>query len=204
MTFDYGDSQNSDTYILSFGDGTSQSSNVIEQMTQTYDGAESSTYTAQLIVTQGLNCADTTQVQIIMDICGCTDENALNYNEDATVNDGSCQYEIPPAPVVSAPNVFTPNSDQDNSNELFELTVENLSELQLIIFNRWGNIVFNETSTDVDNDNPAWNGEVDNSGKEAEEGVYFYKYTAVGLEDQNSENEAIVLKGHGFLHLVRK
>ena len=26
-------------------------------------------------------------------VYGCTDSNALNYNEDATVNDGSCEYE---------------------------------------------------------------------------------------------------------------
>ncbi len=27
-------------------------------------------------------------------IFGCTDPSALNYNPDATVNDGSCEYEV--------------------------------------------------------------------------------------------------------------
>jgi gliding motility-associated-like protein len=172
-------------------------------MSQTYDGASSNSYNVQLVVSQGLNCADSTQLQIVLDICGCTDENALNYNSDATLDDGSCTYPIPPEPIVSAPNVFTPNNDIDNANEFFELTTQNLSELQLIIFNRWGNIVFNETSTDPDDNNPAWNGEIDNSGKEVEEGVYFYKYIAVGLENQFSDDETPVVEGHGFLHLVR-
>ena len=204
VSFDYGDSQNADAYELSFGDGTSQSSNVIEPMSQTYDGASTNIYNVQLVVFQGVNCADSTQLQIVIDICGCTDGNALNYNPLATADDGSCIYPVPPEPIVSAPNVFTPNNDTDDLNELFELDTENLQELQLIVFNRWGNIVFNETSVDPDNDNPAWNGEIDNSGKEAEEGVYFYKYIAVGLEDQFSDTPAPVVEGHGFVHLVRR
>ena len=90
-----------------------------------------------------------------------------------------------------------------NSNEVFELTTENLGELQLIIFNRWGNIVFDETSTDPDNQNPAWNGLMSNSGKEAEEGVYFYKYIAIGLDDDFSDTPPARVEGHGFLTLVR-
>ena len=203
VSFDYGDSQNADAYELSFGDGTSQSSNVIEPMSQTYDGASTNIYNVQLVVFQGVNCADSTQLQIVIDICGCTDGNALNYNPLATADDGSCIYPVPPEPIVSAPNVFTPNNDPDNANEFFELTTQNLSELQLIIFNRWGNIVFNETSTDPENNNPAWNGEIDNSGKEVEEGVYFYRYIAVGLENQFSDDQTPVVEGHGFLHLVR-
>ncbi|MBL6668371.1 MAG: gliding motility-associated C-terminal domain-containing protein, partial [Crocinitomicaceae bacterium] len=204
VSFDYGDSQNADAYVLSFGNGTSQSSTVIEQMSQTYDGSGSNFYNVQLVVSQGANCADSTQLQILIDICGCTDPNALNFDPLATANDGSCIYPVPPEPIVSAPNVFTPNNDTDDTNELFELETENLQELQLIVFNRWGNIVFNETSVDPDNDNPAWNGEIDNSGKDAEEGVYFYKYIAVGLEDQFTDTPAPVIEGHGFLHLLRK
>ena len=200
VTFDYSESQNADAYELSFGNGNSQSSNSIEQMNQIYDGSPGS-YNVQLVVSQGINCADSTQLQIIIDICGCTDPNALNFNLNATADDGSCVY---PEPIISAPNVFTPDNDQENVNELFELTTENLSELQLIIFNRWGNIVFNETSVDPDNNNPAWNGKIDNSGKEAEDGVYFYKYIGVGVENQSSDAATPTVEGHGFLHLVRK
>ena len=60
-----------------------------------------------------------------MNICGCTEETALNYNPLATQDDGSCLY---PEPIVSAPNVFTPNGDTEDVNEEFFLTTENLSE----------------------------------------------------------------------------
>jgi len=203
VTFDYSESQNAEGYELFFGDGSSQTSATVEQMTFTYDNPNAATYIAELVVTQGANCADSMEVVIQIGICGCTDANALNYDPTATIDDGSCAYPVPPEPIVSAPNVFTPNNDSDNSNEVFELTTENLGELQLIIFNRWGNIVFNETSTDPDNQNPAWNGLISNSGKEAEEGVYFYKYVAFGLEDDFSDTPPARVEGHGFLTLVR-
>lgn len=203
VTFDYSGSQNADTYTLTFGDGTSQSSSIIEQMTNTYDGASASSYTVQLVVNQGVNCSDSTQLLIAMNICGCTDVNALNFDPIANFDDGSCNYPVPPEPIVSAPNVFTPNADAAAVNETFYLTYENLSELQLIVFNRWGNIVFNETSFDPDNTNPSWNGLISNNGKEVEEGVYFYKYVAVGLEDTFGGAAAVVLEGHGFVHLIR-
>jgi gliding motility-associated-like protein len=84
--------------------------------------------------------------------------------------------------------VFTPN--QDGLNEIFELDWKNLKSLRLIILNRWGNILYDKTSEDLINNNPAWDG-----GK-AEEGVYFYKYQGIGITGQE-------LEGHGFIHLVR-
>jgi hypothetical protein len=60
----------------------------------------------------------------------------------------------------------------------------------LIITNRWGNIVFEGESNDVVNNNPYWD------GKNAVEGVYFYRYKAL---DSNEKP----LEGHGFLHLIR-
>ena len=201
VSFDYSGSQNADGYTLSFGDGGVETSSSIQTMTNTYDGAGGTNFIAQLIVTQGAVCADTTQVQILIEICGCTDANALNYNLLATYDDGSCFYPVPPEPNVTAPNVFTPDNG-DNVNEAFELNIENLSELELIIFNRWGNIIFDETSTDPSSANPAWNGR-DKNGNEVEEGIYFYKYVATGIKNEFTDEPAPIVEGHGFIHLVR-
>jgi hypothetical protein len=92
-------------------------------------------------------------------------------------------------PVLIAPNVFTPGNE-DNINENYFLTCQNISYLKLIITNRWGNIVFEGESNDVVNNNPSWD------GKNAVEGVYFYSYKAL---DSNEK----LLEGHGFLHLIR-
>jgi gliding motility-associated-like protein len=81
------------------------------------------------------------------------------------------------------PNVFTPNFD--GTNDLFE--IQYLPEnTELIILNRWGNIVF--STTNYQNN---WDGK-DTSGKEIVEGVYTYKF--------KTEKGTI---GHGFVHLVR-
>ena len=202
VSFDYSSSENGDAYTLSYGDGGNESStNLNDIFSNTYTGTSATSFTAQLVVSQGLNCEDIATVEIQLGICGCTDEIALNYNPDATIDDGSCTYPVPPEPTITAPNVFTPNGDSGVVNEEFFLTSENLAELRLIIFNRWGNVVYDYTSSDVSNDNPSWNGKTD-KGDELDEGVYFYKYEGVGFESVIGD-PGIEIQGHGFLHLIR-
>lgn len=93
-------------------------------------------------------------------------------------------------PTIEAPNVFSPNNDDINDFWEF-ITFENVAEIEFIIVNRWGNVVFE--STDL---NLSWDGRTQN-GSPATEGVYFYKYTIIGLDG----NEYI---GHGHLTLVRQ
>ncbi|MEE3145190.1 MAG: choice-of-anchor L domain-containing protein [Bacteroidota bacterium] len=202
VSFDYSSSENGDAYTLSYGDGGNESStNLNDVFSNTYTGTSATSFTAQLVVSQGLNCEDIATVEIQLGICGCTDEIALNYNPDATIDDGSCTYPVPPEPTITAPNVFTPNGDSGVVNEEFFLTSENLAELRLIIFNRWGNVVYDYTSSDVSNDNPSWNGKTD-KGDELDEGVYFYKYEGVGFESVIGD-PGIEIQGQGFLHLIR-
>ena len=101
-----------------------------------------------------------------------------------------------PTPIVEAPNVFSPNND--GTNESFFLTSKNVVKLELVILNRWGNVLFEGTGEDLlntPNNNPMWDGKI--NGVLASEGVYFYKY--VGYNINNEE-----VSGHGFLHLVSK
>lgn len=91
----------------------------------------------------------------------------------------------PPTPIYNFefPNVISPNNDQ--INDFFE--VQNLPEnTEVLILNRWGNIVF--SSTNYQNN---WDGK-DDSGKDLVEGVYTYKFT--------TEFGKV---GHGFVHLIR-
>lgn len=88
------------------------------------------------------------------------------------------------------PNVFTPNGDNDN--DFFKLiNNENIPELEIIILNRWGNLVFE--STDV---NFNWNGLLHNNGSECSDGTYFYK---IRLKDMNGDE----VEEHGFVQLSR-
>jgi len=174
-------SENADHYHWDFGNG--------QQLDLTSTASQSQTYSVssiiQLIAYQGTLCSDTAYATVTVGTCGCTDPNALNYNPLATIDNGNCQY---PIPSVVAPNVFTPNGD--NANDLFFLNVTNATSVELVILNRWGNIMF-----DMKGVNPAWNGKTD-SGIPVDEGVYFYKYVVKGFNDQE-------LEGHGFIELIR-
>ncbi len=173
-------SQNALNYIWDFGNGQNANVTTTANQVQIYN----SSAVVRLIAAQG-NCADTAYQTITVNICGCMDPNATNYNPLANFDDGSCMY---PTPIVEAPNVFTPNGD--NANDLFYLTTENSTSIELTILNRWGNVMYNKEGV-----NPAWDGK-SQGGALAEEGVYFYKYIVKGFNDQ-------VVEGHGFLHLVR-
>jgi gliding motility-associated-like protein len=81
------------------------------------------------------------------------------------------------------PNVITPNAD--GINDLFE--IDNLPQnTEVVILNRWGNVVF--SSENYQNN---WDGNSQN-GQELNDGVYTYKFT--------TETGSI---GHGFVHLIR-
>lgn len=147
--------------------GNGNTANVPGLTSQTQIYDTSGVYTIQLIAENG-DCSDTTYVTI-------------------TVTDPPI---IPPVVEVNleTSNVFTPNGDA--INDVFQFKMENIISLDLTILNRWGQTVYNSSVL-----NAEWNGDMSN-GLPAEEGVYFYIYSAVG-----KQNEA--LSGHGFVHLVR-
>jgi trimeric autotransporter adhesin len=92
-----------------------------------------------------------------------------------------------PNPIIHVPNVFTPNGD--GNNDFFYLQTENVEELDLLIVNRWGNVMFQSTPTILQ-----WDGLV--NGNEASAGVYFFRYRAVGIN-------GTIIEGHGNVTLVR-
>jgi gliding motility-associated-like protein len=180
-------SQNGTAYFWDLGDGTVNTTTDLSGFTHTFDDTLSNQgYIIQLIVQQGQFCSDTAVVGIVTSVCGCTNPEADNYNPNATVDNGSCIF---PDPIINAPNVFTPGND--GMNDIFVLDWLNLKSLRLVIFNRWGNVLYDETSEDMNSMVPSWD------GGNAEDGVYFYRYEGVGIAGQE-------LEGHGFLHLVRE
>ena len=151
-----------DTLLLNAGEGTSWSW-----------GGDASTNTSQFytVTSPGIFSATVTSTcglgsdQIV--VLPCTNEDPADSN--------TVDFEFP--------NVFTPNSD--GINDLFE--IQDLPEnMELIILNRWGNVVF--SSSNYQNN---WDGK-DTSGKELVDGVYTYKFkTEIGEIS------------HGFVHLIR-
>lgn len=78
---------------------------------------------------------------------------------------------------LEVPNVFTPNGDK--SNDIFRLKATNLASIEVVIFDRWGNRVYEVVS---ETGNFAWDGKT-LAGKDAPEGTYFYVIKAIGKDD---------------------
>jgi len=83
---------------------------------------------------------------------------------------------------LEQPNIFTPNGD--GSNDVYFLHTAGMDQIEVSIFDRWGNVVYKvESSTG----NIEWNGK-NSAGKEASGGIYFYVLKARG-KDGKEYNE---------------
>lgn len=91
---------------------------------------------------------------------------------------------------IEIPNVFTPNGD--NVNDMFTIKSTGVKEIQLQIFNRWGQLMYDFTGAKA-----AWDG-ITNNGEKATDGTYFYFVIAKGFD---STKEPV--KKNGSLGLYR-
>lgn len=80
------------------------------------------------------------------------------------IDDVSINEIEPREPII--PNVFTPNHDGVNENWLVNLSV--FEKVNCVIYNRWGNLIYQTNKTIIQ-----WDG-YSTSGIEMEDGVYFY------------------------------
>ena len=78
---------------------------------------------------------------------------------------------VPPAHLY-IPNAFTP--DGDGVNDVFLPMGNDLFELELRIYDRWGELIFESGGGEL-----AWNGEL--NGTPVQNGVYIYQVRAAGL-----------------------
>ncbi len=86
-------------YIWDFGDGDSENIDASsEDPRTTHEYNAPGHYTVTLTIEGPDQCRDSKQIEIDVPRCpgrgirGCTDPNALNYNPDATIDDGTCKY----------------------------------------------------------------------------------------------------------------
>ena len=155
------ESTDATNYVWDFDDSSPQVNDV--DPVHEFPNGIADDYTVTLYAMDDLGCVDTASLVII-------------------INNPDIGYSIP--------NVFTPNGD--NENDFFKMiNAENIPELEIVILNRWGNIVFESGEV-----NFKWNGLNHNNGPECSDGTYFYK---IILKDLNGEE---VIE-HGFVQLSR-
>lgn len=95
---------------------------------------------------------------------------------------------VKPPATLFFPNAFTP--DGDHVNDTFGPVHSSVYEFHMVIFDRWGHVVF-----ETDDINKPWDGKV-NGGADAVTGVYVYKYRAKGHYFEAEEK-------YGHVTLVR-
>ena len=138
-------SRNATEYLWDFGDGTT-STDPEPQHNYTKEG----TFTVSLIARNGNGCADTTVL----------------VSAVRTVNHG--QLLIPNAFI---PNQMGPGSANVHNNEVFLPLVQNVTKFQMLVFNRWGELMFEST-----NPESGWDGY--HKGHLCPQDVYIYRITA--------------------------
>jgi len=145
-----------DTYTWDFGDG-SPISNEINPSHQ-FDISSSTTYDVWLVATSEFGCKDSAVVTI-------------NVFQEL---------------IYFVPNAFTP--DGDGLNQTFKPVFAagfDPNDYNLLIFNRWGEVLF-----ESNNDQVGWDGTY--GGKVVQEGTYLYKIE-FGLKDDDSRK---IVTGH--------
>jgi len=94
-------------------------------------------------------------------------------------DDNGCQDQYTVVIYIEDPDIIIPNvitTNGDDINDLFVLPIDGFSEFEIIIVNRWGNVI-HKGSKDANNPLLLWDGTVDSSGDDAIEGVYFWHLT---------------------------
>ncbi len=96
-----------------------------------------------------------------------------------TIQNGYCsesdEIELAPCPIVYIPNAFTP--DGDGINDVFYIYGEGIREMDLYIYNRWGEEIFHSDDQSI-----GWNGlDKNGNGKPVQIEVYPYLLVYRGL-----------------------
>lgn len=87
---------------------------------------------------------------------------------------------------MEIPNIFSPNGD--GNNDLFFLRASNLSEIEMMITDRWGKTVYELKSS---TGNVAWDG-TNLQGKNCAEGVYLYTLKATGKDASKYDKKGTI------------
>lgn len=100
-----------------------------------------------------------------------------------TISSAGCKdsitkkIEIRPEFTLYIPNAFTP--DGDYINDYFSAKGTEITSFKMMIFDRWGELIFQ-----TDDIQKGWDGRANNGSKIAENGVYVYKISVRDFEDR--------------------
>ena len=130
------------SYEWDFGDPISQNENHSSFAQPNHVYSQAGLYSVRLIVIGTDSCSDT-----------LIKENYIEFRSEFDDE------------IVYIPNAFSPNND--DVNDFFYVRGEEITEVEIFIYDQWGNLVFTTQSKD-----DPWDGSF--SGKQAQNGTYTY------------------------------
>ncbi len=99
---------------------------------------------------------------------------AYKKNNNA-ISSRSNYTEVYAPAAVFIPSAFTPNAD--GMNDVFKIKGENLQDFKLLVYDRWGEKIYEST-----NSNEGWDGTY--KGNPVQNDTYVYQVTAKNLGDK--------------------
>ncbi len=90
-----------------------------------------------------------------------------------TITSTSNYAEVSPPLSMYIPSAFSPNGD--GINDMFGVKGEGIKDFQILIYNRWGEVIFETTEA-----RKQWDGKY--NGNPVEQGTYVYKLFASGVK----------------------
>jgi len=113
-----------------------------------------------------------------------TDANGCSASDDIII--------APQCPTsIYIPTAFTPNGD--NVNDVFKLNAFDVISMEFQIYDRWGNLVYENIDNDI-----KWDGQL--NSQPADTGIYVWTLEYNGYNDQG---ETITERKKGHLQLIR-
>ena len=125
-------------------------------------------------------------------IAGCyyvTATDSIQYGNESDSSNVVC---VDNCPIYFLPNVFTPNSDGQNDLFIPILPYKYVQDIDIQIFNRWGQVVFTSTDPMI-----RWDGRSMESGALVPDGVYYFICTVNTIRLSGIEPVELT----GVLHL---
>ena len=103
---------------------------------------------------------------------------------DPTIRSTSNYAEVIPPLSIYIPSAFTPNGD--GLNDMFGVKGEGIQDYHLLIYNRWGTVIFESTTA-----KNQWDGKY--QGEPVETGTYVVQVFAKGLESKGKVGAVTVV-----------
>lgn len=109
---------------------------------------------------------------------------AFKRGDNSVVSHSNYKEIIPPFRMY-IPNAFTPNGD--GLNDVFGVKGEGISDLHVLVFDRWGEVIFESTDPEKQ-----WDGSF--KGRPVQQGTYVYQVYASGDKPLSRTGSVTVIR----------